>query len=71
MLSGEQSYKKSYVSVLECGSVCVFTSRQTSTFLALHFCFGKAKPQRTHCINDPCLELTDSRVEENSCTLRG
>lgn len=50
--------------VCGCLPVCVFTSRHRSTFLAPLFCFGTAKPQRTHHVHDPCLELTDPGVEE-------
>lgn len=65
MSSRERKYKKSYVSarVWVCLPVC-FYKQTYLTFLAPLFCFGKAKPQRTHHTQDPCLELTDSRVEE-------
>lgn len=45
--------------------LCVFLQADISPhFLHPFFCFGKAKPQRTHHVADPCLELTDPRVEE-------
>lgn len=52
------------VCVWVCVSVCVFYKQTYFHISRTLFCFGKAKPHRTHPYKQPCLELRDSRVEE-------
>lgn len=47
-----------------CVCVCVFYKQTYFYISRTLFCFGKAKPHRTHPYKQPCLELRDSRVEE-------
>lgn len=46
--------------------VCVCVFYKQTYFYISHtlFCFGKAKPHRTHPYKQSCIELRDSRVEE-------